>query len=131
VYAASGAVLGAVLRYLLNKAWPTPLAFPPPPHFPTGGVAVVSFTVGASLFVIGFVFTAVRHSNVRAFTVGFCAGVASLSQSVIIGVTTVAAAGLVLLILAPICGLIGVSAGAFLALAFRARTSAVDDAVAE
>jgi hypothetical protein len=65
------------------------------------------------------------------FTVGVCAGAASLSQYAVIGVSMAAAAGLLLLILAPICGLVGLTAGIFVALAFRGRTSAVDDAVAE
>ena len=76
-------------------------------------------------------FTAFGKSNVRAFTVGACAGAASLSQYAAIVVSTVAAAGLVLLVLTPLCGLLGLTAGVFLALALRARTTAGGDAVAE
>ena len=130
-YAASGAVLGAILRYLLSTVWPTPPAFPAPPGFPTGGVVIQSVIVAVSLFVAGFVFTASRKSHLRVFTLGVCAGAASLSQYAVTGVSTVAAAGLLLLILAPICGVAGLAAGMMLSLAIDRRTSAVDDAVAE
>jgi hypothetical protein len=90
-----------------------------------------SLTVGVSLFVAGLLVTALRKSHLRVFTVGVCVGAASLSQYAAIGVSTVAAAGLLLLILAPICGLVGLTAGVFVALAFHRRTSPVDDALAE
>jgi CrcB protein len=82
---------------------------------------MLSVTVGVSLFLAGFAFTALRKSNLRTFTLGICAGAASLSQYAVIGVSTVAAAGLLVLIIAPVCGLVGLSAGIFLALFFRAR----------
>jgi fluoride exporter len=132
VYAAvSGVVLGAVLRYGLSTLWPIPPAYPAPPGFPTGGVASTSVTAGVCLFVAGFAFTALRTSNLRAFTLGVCAGAASLSQYAVIGISSVAAAGLLVLIFAPVCGLVGVAAGMFVALLFRARTSATDESVAE
>jgi CrcB protein len=129
--AASGAVVGAVLRYGLSKAWPVPPAYPAPPGFPTGGVVSMSVTVAVCLFVAGFALTALRTSKVRAFTLGVCAGAASLSQYAVVGISSVAAAGLLVLILAPICGLIGLAAGMFAALLFRARTSATEESVAE
>ena len=88
---------------------------------------VQSLTVGICLFVAGFVFTAVRKGQVRVFAVGVCAGAASLSQYAVIGVSTVAAAGLLLLVLAPICGLAGSAAGMFVALALRGDAPAVDE----
>jgi hypothetical protein len=121
-------VLGAIVRYLLSQIWPTPPAFPAPPSFPAGGIAFQSLTVGFSLFIAGFVLTAVPQSNIRTFALGICVGVASLSQFAVIGVSTVASAGLVLLILAPLCGLVGFTAGLFVALAFRGQPSGTDDA---
>lgn len=123
-------MLGAVVRYLLGVAWPIPLAYPPPSGFPLG-IVVVCLTAGVSLFVAGLTFIAVSNDQFRAFTLGLCAGVASLGQLVTIGVTTAATAGLVLLVLGPLCALIGLSAGVFLALSVRARTSPTDGAVTE
>ena len=91
----------------------------------------LALTVGVAFLLAGFAFTAVRSSRLRAFMVGVCAGAASLSQYAVIGVSTVAGAGVLLLILTPACGLVGLSAGVFLALAFRSRTSAVESAAAE
>ena len=92
---------------------------------------VGSVTVGVSLFVAGFVFTAVPRGHLRVLILGVCAGAASLSQYAVIGVSTVAGAGLLLLILAPTCGLVGLAAGVFAGLAVLKRASAVDAAVAE
>lgn len=73
------------------------------------------------MFVAGFTFTALREGNLRAFILGSCAGAASLSQYAAIGISTQAAAGLVVLVLVPVCGLVGACAGMFAALAFRSR----------
>ncbi|MEO3761517.1 hypothetical protein ABGB19_24965 [Mycobacterium sp. B14F4] len=121
--AASGIILGAVLRYALHTVWPAPPAFPSPAAFPVGGVVMLAVTVGLSLFVAGFAFTAWQPSNLRTFTLGVCAGAASLSQYAVIGISTVAAAGLLVLITAPICGLAGLSAGVYSALLVRAPVS--------
>jgi CrcB protein len=92
---------------------------------------VSSLAVGISLFAAGFILTAGQTSHIRVFALGLCAGAASLSQYAVIGVSTVAAAGLLLLILAPLCGLAGSAAGMLLALTIRGKAAAVDDAVAE
>ena len=75
--------------------------------------------------------TAVPRGHLRVFVLGVCAGAASLSQYAVIGVSTVAGAGLLLLVLAPTCGLVGLTAGVFAGLAVLKRASAVDAAVAE
>jgi hypothetical protein len=92
---------------------------------------VQSLTVGISLFAAGFLLTTMQASQLRAFLLGMCAGAASLSQYSVVGISTVAAAGLLLLILAPVCGLAGSAAGTFLALAIRRRAGVIDDAAAE
>jgi hypothetical protein len=119
-----------VIRYLLSEAWPIPLAYPSPPGFPTG-VIVVSFTAGAALFVAGFSLIAVKNDKVRAFIVGISVGAASLGQFATVAVTAAATTGLFLIILAPICALLGVGAGVIFALSLPARTTAVDGAIPE
>jgi ABC-type Fe3+-siderophore transport system permease subunit len=117
-----------VIRYLLSEAWPIPLAYPSPPGF-SPGVIVVSVTAGAALFVAGFSLIAVRDDKARAFIVGISAGAASLGQFATVAVTAAATTGLLLLIFAPICALLGVGAGVTFALSLQTRTTAVDGAI--
>ena len=91
----------------------------------------MSLTVGVSLFVAGLALTTVRRRNIRAFTVGVCAGAASLSHYAVIGISTIAGAGLLLLILAPICGLIGLTAGILLGAYVAGTKFAVDEPATE
>jgi hypothetical protein len=119
-YAIAGAVLGAIVRHLVGGIWVLPPAFPAPQHFPAGGVLATCVLIGVAMFVAGMVFTARSHSPARVFIIGVCVGAASLSQYAVLGVSSVAAAGLILLVLAPVAAMAGVTAGIFTALALRA-----------
>jgi hypothetical protein len=131
VYAASGAWIGAIVRYLVANAWPSPSAFRPHTGFPIGAVLSISVTVGATLFVAGFTLAVVRGRNVRAFIIGLCTGAASIVDYSVIGVSSPAAMGLLLLIIAPTCGLVGLAAGTFLALALKVPNSAAEERASE
>jgi CrcB protein len=112
-----GGAIGAVLRYLMSKTWPSPHQV----------LVCTVLTATAAFLVVGFLLGVSDSRVARALAVTMCGAAASLSAYSIIGIGQTPRLAAAFLVLTPAAALTALVAGMFLSRPVRAWIGMVDE----